>query len=132
VGWSAAFATQQRRQQQKWGIKRQISAGGKHDSGVGSGRDNTSLCGHGSSRGNHLGCLAALTEAILESARHVAEVAHATGACGASPLALDRPVEDALAGSRVAARRARLLLDMVRRLAAAHTERVRLGSALSE
>lgn len=81
--------------------------------------------------GNRLHRLGALTEAVLEAARHVAHVAKAARTSGASPLRFLRPVVGALPGTRVSARSAPLLLNMVRPTAAPHAERVRLARALS-
>lgn len=101
----------------------------------GAGYRNRSIGLRDNSRGrgrDHLGGLGALTEAVLEAAVHVAEVAHAPGSSRASPLALSRPVERAFAGTRVAAACALLLLDVVRATTTAHTQRVCLAGPLSK
>merc|ERR1719498_949985 len=73
----------------------------------------------------------ALAEAVLEAARHVAQVAHAPRALRAAALRLHAPVVLAHLRSRVAARGALLLLDVERGLAAAHAEAVRLAVVLT-
>merc|ERR1719486_1489343 len=69
----------------------------------------------------------ALAEAVLEAPRHVLQVAHAARPRGAATLGLDAPVELAHLRRRVAARRAHLLLDVVRALPAARAQHVRLA-----
>lgn len=66
-----------------------------------------------------LGCLLALTEAVLEATAQVAHVAHAPGAGGAPTDFLLAPLEHALLGAGVAARRAGGLLDVEADLVAA-------------
>merc|ERR1719421_2086901 len=73
----------------------------------------------------------ALAEAVLEAARHVAQVAHAPRALRAAALRLHAPVVLAHLRRRVAARGALLLLDVERGLAAAHTQAVRLAVVLT-
>merc|ERR1719456_1675244 len=76
-------------------------------------------------------CSGALAEAVLEAARHVAQVAHAPRALRAAALRLHAPVVLAHLRRRVAARGALLLLDVERGLAAAHAQAVRLAVVLT-
>ena len=69
---------------------------------------------------------------VLGAAVHETKMLHATSAGCVASAALAAPVVHALAGRRVATRRANTLLNVVRRLAATHTQRVRLVVALSE
>merc|ERR1719399_2253462 len=68
-----------------------------------------------------------LAEAVLEAPGNVLQVPHAARAGRAAALRLDAPVELAHLGRRIAARRASLLLDVIRALAAARAEHVRLA-----
>lgn len=75
--------------------------------------------------------LGSLTEAILETTRHVTKVTQTTGTGGVTPLGLHRPIVLADLGTRVSARRAHLLLNVVRASAASHADRMRLARPLS-
>merc|ERR1719152_760969 len=68
-----------------------------------------------------------LAEAVLEATGHVLQVPHAARSGRAAALRLNAPVELAHLRSRIAARRASLLLDVIRALAAPGAEHVRLA-----
>ena len=76
--------------------------------------------------------LCALAEAIAGTSEHVLQVAHTSSAGGVSSLGLLAPVVLADGGSWEAARRAALLLDVVRAATASATQRVRLVVSLTE
>jgi hypothetical protein len=59
-------------------------------------------------------------------------MAHASSAGGVATQGLDGPLEGALALGRVAARRARVLLDVVGRFSTPTAQRVRLVRALTK
>merc|ERR1719453_2554436 len=69
----------------------------------------------------------ALPEAVLETPRNVLQVAHTARSSRTTTLRLHAPVELAHLRRRVAAGRARLLLDVVRALPAARAQHVRLA-----
>merc|ERR1719440_1672036 len=69
----------------------------------------------------------ALPKAVLEAPRNVLQVAHAARSSRTTTLRLHAPVELAHLRRRVAAGRARLLLDVARALPAARAQHVRLA-----
>merc|ERR1719324_1195065 len=73
----------------------------------------------------------ALPEAVLEAARHVAEVPHAARALRAAALRLDRPVVLAHLRRRVPAGRALLLLNVEGAFPAPDAQAVRLVVVLT-
>lgn len=62
---------------------------------------------------DHFGGHGSLTETVLESTVHIAQVTHAASARCASPLALRRPVEDTLTCTWVATARTFFLLNVI-------------------
>ncbi len=73
-----------------------------------------------------------LAEAVLELPPDDGEGAHPAGAGGAAPLGLDGPVVLPDPGAGVAAGGAGVLLNVVRHLAAATAQGVRLVAALTK
>ena len=71
-------------------------------------------------------------EAVLESSRHVLQVAHSAATGSSSSLGLSTPVVGSHLGSWVTARSAGLLLDVERTLTTSVAQSVRLVVTLTE
>lgn len=108
--------------------------GGRGVSRRGGGRDQKGCGPHlgllGSSASSALGGTS--LETVLESSGHILEVASAASTDGLSSLSLLGPVVLADLGSRVAARRALMLLNVKRAATASSAQGVRLVVTLTE